>query len=45
MSEETESKYLRACSHECRVSPRNRYVIENELTPEEVESRLQKITN
>ena len=45
MSEETESKYLRACSHECRVSPRNRYVIENLLSLEEVEARLKKITN
>ena len=27
-SEENEDKYLRGCSHECRVHPRNRYVSE-----------------
>ncbi len=42
-SEENEHKYLGGCTHECRVSPRNRYVIENKLSPEEVEERLQKI--
>ena len=30
-SEENEDKYLRGCSHECRVHPRNRYVSENGL--------------
>lgn len=39
-SEETEDKYLRACCHECRVHPRNRYIKEHELTEEEVASRL-----
>lgn len=43
MSEKTEYDYLRACSHECRVNPRNRYVLENALTPEEVNLRLSKI--
>lgn len=39
-SEENEHKYLRACSHECRVNPRNRYVIEHKMTQDEVEERL-----
>ena len=45
MSEETEAAYLRACSHECRVSERNRYVIDNGLSALEVAERLSKITN
>lgn len=36
ISEETEAKYLRACSHECRVSLRNRYVIEHKVSREDV---------
>ncbi|TKC15357.1 oxygen-dependent tRNA uridine(34) hydroxylase TrhO [Robertmurraya kyonggiensis] len=39
-SEENEHKYLRSCSHECRVHPRNRYVAQHGLTPEQVEERL-----
>ncbi|MBU7595605.1 rhodanese-related sulfurtransferase [Metabacillus halosaccharovorans] len=39
-SEENEHKYLRACSHECRVHERNRYVAEHGLTEEEVKERL-----
>lgn len=39
-SEENEHKYLRSCSHECRVHPKNRYVAEHGLTPEQVEERL-----
>lgn len=42
-SEENEHKYLRACSHECRVHPRNRYVKEHELTEEQVAVMLEKI--
>ena len=42
-SEENEDKYLRGCSHECRVHPRNRYVSENGLSQEEVVSRLAAI--
>ncbi|WP_226658170.1 rhodanese-related sulfurtransferase [Pseudalkalibacillus hwajinpoensis] len=42
-SEENEHKYLRGCSHECRTSPRNRYVAEHGLTQEEVNERLQKL--
>ncbi|MFC3039340.1 rhodanese-related sulfurtransferase [Virgibacillus xinjiangensis] len=42
-SEENEHKYLRGCTHECRVSPRNMYVKEHDLTEEEVEHRLNQI--
>ncbi|GGA35004.1 oxygen-dependent tRNA uridine(34) hydroxylase TrhO [Psychrobacillus lasiicapitis] len=39
-SEENEHKYLRSCSHECRVHPRNRYKVEHNLSEEEVAQRL-----
>lgn len=39
-SEENEHKYLRACSNECRVHPRNRYIEEHGLTDEQVKERL-----
>ena len=39
-SEENEHKYLRSCSHECRVHPRNRYKVEYNLSEEEVAQRL-----
>ncbi|HEY4531744.1 MAG TPA: rhodanese-related sulfurtransferase [Kurthia sp.] len=42
-SEENEYKYLAGCTHECRVSPRNRYVIKNGLTEEQVKERLDAI--
>jgi UPF0176 protein len=42
-SEENEHKYLRSCSHECRVHPRNLYVKEHNLSEEEVRERLQKL--
>ncbi|MCF8889446.1 rhodanese-related sulfurtransferase [Priestia megaterium] len=42
-SEENEHKYLRACSHECRVSPRNRYVKEHGLTEEEFAARVKEL--
>lgn len=42
-SEENEHKYMRGCSHECRVHPDNRYVVENELAPEEVVARLEAL--
>lgn len=42
-SEENEHKYLRGCSHECRTSPRNLYVIEHNLSEEEVQRRLKII--
>ncbi|MCF3944614.1 oxygen-dependent tRNA uridine(34) hydroxylase TrhO [Oceanobacillus alkalisoli] len=42
-SEENEHKYLRGCSHECRVTPRNLYVKEQNLSEEEVAERLQAL--
>lgn len=42
-SEENEHKHLRSCSHECRVHPRNRYIVEHNLTEEEVAARLEAI--
>lgn len=41
-SEENEHKYLRSCSHECRVNPRNRYVKEHGLTDEEFAQRVKE---
>ncbi|KAB7704043.1 rhodanese-related sulfurtransferase [Bacillus aerolatus] len=42
-SEENEHKYLRGCTHECRVHPGNLYVKEHELTGEEVTIRVRQI--
>ncbi|MGK0701307.1 rhodanese-related sulfurtransferase [Priestia flexa] len=42
-SEENEHKYLRSCSHECRVNPRNRYVKEHGLTDEEFAQRVKQV--
>lgn len=42
-SEENEYRYLRGCSHECRISPENRYVKEHGLSQEEVAQRLEEI--
>lgn len=42
-SEENEHKYMRGCTYECRVHPRNRYVEEHELSQEEVEERLKQL--
>jgi len=42
-SEENEHKYLRGCTHECRVHPENRYVKEHNLSREDVENRLEAI--
>ncbi|MFD2627248.1 rhodanese-related sulfurtransferase [Oceanobacillus kapialis] len=42
-SEENEHKYMRGCTHECRVSPRNLYVEEHGLNEQEVEQRLAAI--
>ncbi|HAV95417.1 MAG TPA: hypothetical protein DCW64_06970, partial [Lactococcus lactis] len=39
-SEENESKYLGACSHECRVHPNNRYIKAHQLSNQEVQERL-----
>lgn len=43
MSEENEHKYLRGCTHECRVHTENRYVKEHHLSLEEVAERLEAI--
>ncbi|MGM0788647.1 MAG: rhodanese-related sulfurtransferase [Bacillota bacterium] len=42
-SEENEHKYLRSCSHDCRVHPRNRYISEHGLSEEEVAERMKKL--
>lgn len=42
-SEENEHKYMRSCTDECRVHPRNLYVKEHQLTEEEIQERLQKL--
>ena len=39
-TEESEYKYMRSCTDECREHPRNRYAAENGLTQEEVQARL-----
>lgn len=44
-SEENEHRYLRACSHDCRIHPENRYVKEHHLNTQEVEERLEAIKN
>jgi len=40
-SEDNEHKYMRGCTHECRVSPRNMYVKEHDLSQEEITYRLE----
>ena len=42
-SEENEHKYLRGCTHECRVTPRNLYIKEHNLTEDEVQARLARL--
>ncbi|MGM8366193.1 oxygen-dependent tRNA uridine(34) hydroxylase TrhO [Virgibacillus sp. W0181] len=42
-SEENEHKYMRGCTHECRISPRNMYVKEHNLSPDEIQRRLDRI--
>ena len=39
-TEESEHKYMRSCSHECRTSERNLYVKQHNLSEEEVQERL-----
>lgn len=39
-TEESEHKYMRGCSHECRTSERNLYVKQHNLSEEEVQERL-----
>jgi UPF0176 protein len=42
-SEENEHKYLRGCTHECRVHPRNLYIKEQNLSEQEVAERLAQL--
>lgn len=42
-SEENEYTFLRGCTHACRVSPRNMYIKEHQLSEEEVEERLKAL--
>ena len=42
-SEENEHQYLRGCTHECRVHPRNRYIEEQELTQEQVAEKIKAL--
>ncbi|MBS4194383.1 oxygen-dependent tRNA uridine(34) hydroxylase TrhO [Lederbergia citri] len=42
-SEENEHKYMRSCTDECRVHPRNMYIKEHGLTEEEVQERLSSL--
>ncbi len=42
-SEENEHFFLRSCSHECRVHPRNRYIEEHGLSEEEVQAKMEAI--
>ncbi|MEC6747796.1 rhodanese-related sulfurtransferase [Marinilactibacillus sp. XAAS-LB27] len=42
-SEDNEDKYLRGCTHDCRISPENRYVKEHNLSREEVAEKLTAI--
>jgi UPF0176 protein len=44
-SAENEHKYLRSCSDECRVHPRNRYIAEHGLSVEDVNVRLMQLVN
>ena len=39
-SEENEHKYMRGCTHECRVSSRSMYVKEYDLSEDEIQRRL-----
>ncbi|WP_062104907.1 oxygen-dependent tRNA uridine(34) hydroxylase TrhO [Bacillus niameyensis] len=42
-SEENEHKFMRSCTDECRVHPRNLYVKEQNLTEEDVQARIAKL--
>ncbi|RBP95878.1 UPF0176 protein [Cytobacillus firmus] len=42
-SEESEHKYMRSCSDECRKHPQNRYVAEHGLSEAEVEERVEQV--
>ncbi|UOQ84252.1 oxygen-dependent tRNA uridine(34) hydroxylase TrhO [Gracilibacillus salinarum] len=42
-SEENEHKYMRGCTHECRVHPRSLYIAEHNLSDDEIQARLDHI--
>ncbi|MED1201563.1 rhodanese-related sulfurtransferase [Heyndrickxia acidicola] len=42
-SEDNEHKYMRSCTDECRVHPRNMYVKEHGLTEQEIADRISKL--
>lgn len=42
-SKENEAKFVRGCSHECRVHERNRYITENNLTVNEWQERIEAL--
>lgn len=42
-SEENEEKYVRGCSHECRIHERNRYVVEHNLTVDEWKNHIEAL--
>lgn len=42
-SEENEHKFMRSCTDECRVHPRNLYIKEHNLTEEDVQARIAKL--
>lgn len=42
-SEENEYKYMRSCSHECRIARPNYYIRDHELTEEEFDLRMERI--
>lgn len=44
-SKENEDKHLGGCTIECTLHPRNRYIIENNLSPEEVKARVNELLN
>jgi len=43
ISEENEHFYMRSCTDECRVHPRNRYVVEHDLTEKDIDQKLDMI--
>ncbi len=42
-SEENEHKYMRSCTDECRVHPRNLYIQEHNLCDDEVKERIENL--
>ncbi|GIN91020.1 oxygen-dependent tRNA uridine(34) hydroxylase TrhO [Siminovitchia terrae] len=42
-SEENEHKFMRSCTDECRVHPRNLYVKEHNLSEDEINDRIKKL--